>query len=91
MPINIKAAMRVFFLPTLSPKCPKIIPPIGLAMKPAANVNKDNINAVVSGISPKKADGKIRAAAAPYRKKSYHSILVPANAVNATLRILDFF
>ena len=65
MPINIKAAIRVFFLPTLSPKCPKIIPPIGLAIKPAANVNKDRIKAVVSGTSPKKAVGNIKAAAAP--------------------------
>ena len=46
IPININAATRVFFLPTLSPKCPKRIPPIGLAIKPAAKVNKDNISAV---------------------------------------------
>ena len=65
MPINIKALISVFFLPILSPKCPKIIPPIGLAIKPAANVNKDKIKAVVGGTSPKKAAGKIRAAAAP--------------------------
>jgi hypothetical protein len=50
----------------LSPKCPKIIPPIGLAINPAANVNNDSIRAVAEGMSSeKKAAGKIRAAAAP--------------------------
>ena len=44
----------VFFLPILSPKWPNIIPPIGLAIKPAAKVKKDNINAVEGDASPKK-------------------------------------
>ena len=88
-PINIKAATNVFFLPTLSPKCPKIIPPIGLAIKPAAKVRSDKIKAVDSGTSPKKAVGKTSAAAAPYKKKSYHSMLVPAKAVRATFRMED--
>ena len=65
MPISSNAAIRVFFLPILSPKCPNIMPPIGLAMNPAAKVNKDSSSAVVSGISPKNAVGKINAAAAP--------------------------
>jgi hypothetical protein len=55
IPINIKALMSVFFLPILSPKCPNIIPPIGLAIKPAANVNNERISAVVGATSPKKA------------------------------------
>ena len=62
---------------------------MGLAIKPAAKVSNESINAVVGGTSPKKAVGKIRAAAAPYRKKSYHSILVPARAVRATFLILE--
>jgi hypothetical protein len=79
-----------FFLPILSPKWPNIIPPIGLAIKPAAKVKKDNINAVEGDASPKKTVGKISAAAAPYKKKSYHSILVPAKAVYATFCIFDW-
>jgi hypothetical protein len=63
------------------------MPPIGLAINPAAKVNNDSINALEEDISPKKTVGKISAAAAPYRKKSYHSILVPAKAVKATFRM----
>src|SRR5262245_51593805 len=37
----------------------------------------------------KKTVGNTSAAAVPYRKKSYHSMLVPASAVSATLTI-DF-
>ena len=47
------------------------------------------MSAVVAGTSPKKAVGKIRAAAAPYKKKSYHSMLVPARAVSATFLIFE--
>ena len=68
---------------------PKDIPPIGLAINPAANVNNESMSAVVAGTSPKKAVGKIRAAAAPYKKKSYHSMLVPARAVSATFLIFE--
>ena len=35
-------------------------------------------------VSPKNTVGKIKAAEAPYKKKSYHSILVPAKEVSAT-------
>ena len=65
------------------------MPPIGLAMKPAAKVKRDKIKAVEGVASPKNAVGNIKAAAAPYRKKSYHSILVPANAVKATFCMFD--
>ena len=58
-------------------------------MKPAAKVNKDKIKAVEGVASPKNAVGNISAAAAPYRKKSYHSMLVPANAVKATFCMFD--
>ena len=63
------------------------MPPIGRAMKPTANVLKDASNAMTGGRSAgKNAFGNISAAAVPYRKKSYHSMLVPANAVKAILR-----
>ena len=89
--MSIKATTNVFFLPTRSPKCPKIIPPIGRAMKPAAKVIKDKIKAVVGSTSPKKSFGNIKPAAAPYKKKSYHSMLVPDKEVKATFLILDSF
>ena len=60
-----------------------------LAIKPAAKVNKDKIKAVDAVVSPKNNVGKIKAAEAPYKKKSYHSMLVPARDVRATLRMLD--
>ena len=41
------------------------MPPIGLAIKPAAKVSKDKIKAVEGVASPKKAVGNIKAAAAP--------------------------
>jgi hypothetical protein len=67
------------------------MPPIGLAINPAEKVKNDRIRAVVGGVdSEKNTNGNTRAAAVAYRKKSYHSILVPARAVMATLRILDF-
>ena len=58
-------------------------------MKPAAKVIKDRINAVVGSTSPKKSFGKTSPAAAPYRKKSYHSMLVPDKEVSATFLIFD--
>jgi hypothetical protein len=41
-------------------------------------------------VSPKNTVGKINAAEAPYKKKSYHSMLVPAKEVSATFCIFDF-
>jgi len=63
---------------------------MGLAINPAAKVNKDKINAVEGVVSPKKTVGKINAAEAPYKKKSYHSILVPAKEISATFCMFDF-
>ena len=53
----------------------------------AAKVSKDKIKAVDGVVSPKNTVGKIKAAEAPYKKKSYHSILVPAKEVSATFFI----
>src|SRR5688572_33267247 len=64
-----------------------MIPPIGRAMKPTANVLKEASSAMTGGIpAGKNAVGKTSAAADAYRKKSYHSMLVPASAVRAILR-----
>ena len=38
---------------------------MGLATKPAANVSRDKVKAIVGVASPKNAVGKINAAAAP--------------------------
>jgi len=65
-----------------------MMPPMGRAMNPTANVLKEASSAIAGGKpAGKNALGKIRAAAVPYRKKSYHSMLVPASAVRAILRI----
>jgi hypothetical protein len=65
-----------------------MMPPIGRAMKPTANVLKEASSAIADGRpAGKNALGKTRAAAVPYRKKSYHPMLVPASAVRAILRI----
>ena len=64
-PINIRAITKVFFLPTISPKWPNIIPPTGLAIKPAAKVKKERIKAVVGSTSPKNSFGNTKPAAAP--------------------------
>lgn len=55
----------------------------------AFNSPKDKIKAVDAEVSPKNNVGKINAAEAPYKKKSYHSMLVPAKDVKATFCILD--
>jgi hypothetical protein len=49
---------------------------------------KDKIRAVVGSTSPKKSFGNTSPAAAPYKKKSYHSMLVPDKEVKATFLML---
>ena len=56
-----------------------------------SKVKKERIKAVVGDASPKNSLGNTRPAAAPYKKKSYHSMLVPASDVKATFLILDSF
>jgi hypothetical protein len=53
-------------------------------MKPTENVLNEASSAMVGGkVVGKKVAGNTRAAAVPYRKKSYHSILVAASTVRA--------
>ena len=49
-------------------------------MNPKAKEPKERIRAMVGVLSGKNTAGKTSAAAAAYRKKSYHSMLVPARA-----------
>jgi len=53
-----KAATKVAFLPTLSPKCPKNAEPSGLAKKAIEKVANDSSNAVVGLDEEKNSDGK---------------------------------
>ena len=81
-PIIHNVTINALFLPIRSPKCPKMIAPIGRAKNPLANVAKDNIVAIY-GFSPgKNSLGKITAEAVAYKKKSYHSITPPSCCLN---------
>src|SRR5436309_2928394 len=64
-------------------------PPSGRATKPTAKVRKDSIRPENGSTSGKKSFGKTRAAITPYRKKSYHSMVVPTVlATTASIRTL---
>jgi hypothetical protein len=70
--------------PTRSPKWPNTIPPIGRAANPTPNVaNAASVPAAGLNVG-KNCALKISAAAAPKRKKSYHSTAVPMKLANAT-------
>jgi hypothetical protein len=61
-------------------------PPTGLAMKRTANEAKAASVPVTGSNDGKKILLKIRAAAVPKMKKSYHSIVVPMRLAKATFR-----
>ena len=64
------------------------MPPSGRAAKPAANVPKA-ASVPISGLEPgKNRSPNTRAAAVPYKKKSYHSMVVPMKLAATTLRRL---
>ena len=61
-----RATASAFLRPTLSPKCPKTMPPTGLAIKPTANVlNAASWATSVGNPSGKNSVGKTSAAAVP--------------------------
>src|SRR6266567_1456716 len=80
--------MSIFLRPSLSPKWPKTTPPTGRAAKPTQKVAKA-ANWAASGESfgEKNSGPKTKAAAVPYRKKSYHSMEVPIQLARATRTI----
>src|SRR6266699_5668847 len=80
--------MSIFLRPSLSPKWPKTTPPTGRAAKPTQKVAKA-ANWAASGESfgEKNSGPKTKAAAVPYRKKSYHSMDVPIQLAIATRTI----
>jgi len=91
-PMIIMVATSVFLRPTRSPMCPKISPPTGRATNPAAKVAKvaKASSVPTAGSAPgKKSLGNTRPAAVPYKKKSYHSTLVPTRLETTTVRSSD--
>src|SRR5215210_698791 len=61
---------------------------MGRAAKPTAKVPKAD-SVPISGLEPgKNSSPKTSAAAVPYKKKSYHSIVVPMKLAATTLRRL---
>jgi hypothetical protein len=88
-PISSRVATSVDLRPMRSPKWPKMIPPSGRATKPAVNVRKDRISPINGSTLGKNSAGNTRAAITPYRKKSYHSMVVPTVlAITASIRAL---
>jgi hypothetical protein len=70
--------------PTRSPKWPKTIPPMGRATNPTAKVpNAARVPTSGSKVG-KNSLLKTSAELVPYRKKSYHSVVVPMKLASAT-------
>ena len=68
---------RTNLRPRLSPIRPRMTAPMGRAMKPTAQVAKEESNATRGVCSGKKTSPKTRPAANPYRAKSTYSMVVP--------------
>jgi hypothetical protein len=60
------------------------MPPIGRAAKPTPKVANAASVPIVGETLGKNSLSKISAAAVPYRKKSYHSMVVPMKLARAT-------
>src|SRR5580658_7373512 len=89
-PIMIIAKARHVLRPIRSPKWPNTIAPKGRATKPTADVLKEAMSATSGGrVAEKNNVGKTSAAAVPYMKKSYHSMLAPPRPTRADLSGLD--
>ena len=69
--------IRIFLRPTLSPRAPKMKPPIGRATKPTARVAKELMAETKGSWDTKYWALNTSAAAVVNRKKSYHSSAVP--------------
>src|SRR5579885_2311637 len=73
-----RVAISVDLRQMRSPRCPKKMPPMGRAMKPTRKVVRDRSVATKGLNVGKKSLGKTSEAIVPYRKKSYHSMVVPS-------------
>lgn len=83
-PIPTMVTIRTFLRPILSPRAPKMKPPMGRATKPTARVAKELIADTKGSWDTKYCALNTRAAAVVNRKKSYHSSAVPTRAARAT-------
>ncbi len=83
-PIPTMVTIRIFLRPTLSPRAPKMKPPIGRATKPTARVAKELMAETKGSWDTKYWALNTSAAAVVNRKKSYHSSAVPTRAARAT-------
>jgi hypothetical protein len=81
------AVRNAFFRPTRSPKCPQTTPPRGRARNATPKTLKVNSAAAVGFAFGKNTLGKMRAAAVPKMKKSYHSMADPTALMLAILRM----
>lgn len=84
-PIKSIVARKVYFRPTKSPRHPKKTAPKGRTINPAAKASRANTRPVVS-LKPEKNCFEIVTAREPYRKKSYHSKMVPSDAAKISFR-----
>src|SRR5262249_32950933 len=67
-----------------SPKWPNTKPPIGRAMNPTAYGAKEAMVPAKGSRAGKNSSLNTSAAAVPYKKKSYHSIVVPMKLAKTT-------
>src|ERR1700733_1553333 len=85
-PINTMVRARLRLRPIRSPIWPKTNPPTGRITNPTANVaNASNVPSV-EFCDGKKAWLNTMVAAVAYRKKSYHSMVVPTRLATSTVR-----
>ena len=87
-PMSISVVTSIDLRPILSPKWPKTMPPTGRAKKPTAYVAKAAIVPASASKFGKNSLLNTSADAVPYRKKSYHSMVVPMKLAMTTRRVL---
>ena len=90
-PIRTRAAASVPLRPTVSPMCPNTTAPNGRATRPTANVLNEAIRAAKGDrFAGKNTVGNTSAAAVPYSRKSYYSMLEPARPISASCKGVRF-
>src|SRR5215469_9740097 len=84
-PIRNIVIRNVYLRPTKSPSTPKRAAPKGRTINPAAKARRANRKPVVSS-TPEKNCFEMVTASEPYKKKSYHSKMVPSDAATISFR-----
>src|SRR3954447_11943210 len=88
-PMITSVSTSIDLRPSRSPKCPNTTPPSGRATNPTAYVPNAASVPLRGEKVGKNRTLKTSAAAVPYRKKSYHSMVVPIRLASATSRTED--